>query len=232
MIKNLHELYGNTLVARDGDIGKVKDTYFDDQTWVVRYLVADTGSWLTGRLVLLSPHALGELDVDAKTQEVKLTRQQIENSPPIESHQPVSRQYEIDYHHYYGWPTYWTGDALWGLGGFPVAAPAPLDPGVARPRRHHHRADKHLRSAQAVIGYSIQATDGEIGSVRGFTVDDQSWAISELEVETGHWYSGKEILIATDKVARISYQDAKVFVNLTTADIRRTAEDELAKAGD
>ena len=108
-LQGTKELYGDKLAALDGDIGRVKDFYFDDENWVIRYLVADTGSWLTGRLVLLSPHAFGKLDQHEKTLHVKLRRQQIQDSPSIDLHKPVSRQYETEYYGYYGWPTYWEG---------------------------------------------------------------------------------------------------------------------------
>ncbi|MEO7101148.1 MAG: PRC-barrel domain-containing protein, partial [Luteolibacter sp.] len=121
MQQNLKHLYGHKLAASDGDIGQVHDFYFDDKTWMVRYLVADTGSWLSGRQVLLSPHAFGHWDRTGKFLAINLTRKQIENSPSIELHKPVSRQYEIDYYQYYGWPVYWDGGGMWGLGGYPVA---------------------------------------------------------------------------------------------------------------
>jgi len=100
-----------------------EDFYFDDQKWVVRYAVVDTGSWLLGRLVLIAPHAFGNLDQNRTSLLVNLTRQQIENSPPIESHKPVSRQYEEEYYRYYGWPSYWMGEGIWGLNASPVASP-------------------------------------------------------------------------------------------------------------
>jgi len=230
MLHNTKELYGNKLAASDGDIGHVQDFYFDDQTWVIRYLVVDTGSWLTGRQVLLSPHAFGKWDRQEKTLQVKLSKKQIEHSPSIESHQPVSRQYEAEYYKYYGWPTYWNGDAMWGPGGYPLAIPPAPDQGDAQ-RKHHHRAEKHLQSAHAVTGYQIQTAEGAIGTVSGFVVDDKSWAVCELAVETGHWYAGKEVLIPSGKVERISYDDSTVFVSLSKADIQRTAENQVAKAG-
>lgn len=229
MLQNTKELYGNKLAALDGDIGHVKDFYFDDKIWVIRYLVVDTGSWLTGRLVLLSPHAFSKLDQHEKTLHVKLLKKQIENSPSIESHKPVSRQYEIEYYRYYGWPVYWNGGAMWGLGGYPMAMPPSKDQMDAH--LLHHRDDKHLQSTQAIADYHIQTSDGPIGHVSGLMVDDRSWAIHELVVETGHWYADKEILISTGKVERISYEDSTVFVNLTKADIQQTAENEVAKAG-
>lgn len=230
MLQNIKDLYGNKLAALDGDIGHVKDFYFDDKTWVIRYLVADTGTWLTGRLVLLSPHAFGRLDADGKQLHINLTRQQIENSPPIESHKPVSRQYEIDYYRHYGWPTYWAGAGMWGSSGFPVITP-PAPEEVAVLQLHHHRDDKHLQSTHAVNGYHIHTPDGPIGHVSGFMVDDKSWAIRALVVETGHWYSGKEILIKPVEVERISYEESTVFVNLSKETIQRTAENHVANAG-
>jgi len=228
MLQNTKDIYGCTLTATDGDIGHVKDFYFDDKTWVIRYAVADTGSWLSGRQVLLSPHALGKIDLYAKSLHVKLHKKQIEGSPSIETHKPVSRQYEMEYFQYYGWPAYWNGGAMWGLGGYPVLLP-PSREEMQSLQQHHHRDDKHLQSAKAVDGYDIQTTDGSLGRVTGFMIDPKSWAIREVAVEAGHWYSGKEILIATSKIERISYEDSKVFVSLTQADLQRTADHELAK---
>jgi len=229
MLQNTKELYGHKLAAVDGEIGHVKDFYFDDKIWVIRYLVADTGSWLTGRLVLLSPHAFGAWDKFGQLLHLKLPMKQIENTPSIESHKPVSRQYEIEYYRYYGWPVYWNGGAIWGLGGLPVVLPPSKDELEAHLK--HQPDDKHLQSTQAVTGYHVQAGDDSIGHVSGFLVDDRSWTIHKLVVETGHWYSGQEILISTNLVERISCEDSKVFVNITIAELQRTSNHELAKAG-
>lgn len=226
-VQNTKDLYGNKLAALDGDIGHVRDFYFDDNIWVVRYAIADTAAWLTGRLVLLSPHAFGKLDQDEKTLHINLRKTQIENSPSIESHKPVSRQYEVEYYRYYGWPAYWAGDAMWGMGGYPVLVP-PVRDEIETQRLYYHRDDQHLQSTREVTGYPIEATDGKIGHVTGFLVDDRSWAIRELVVEAGHWYSGKEIRIPTSKVERISYKESKVVVNLSKSDIERTAEHAIA----
>jgi len=147
---------------------------------------------------------------------VRLTKKQIEESPSIESHKSVSRQYEIDYYRHYGWPVYWNGGAMWGLGGFPTVMPPPIS--EAASRLHHHRDDKHLQSTLAVTGYKIQTAAGLIGELSGFLVNDRSWEITRLIVETGHWYSGKEIIVAPAQVERISYEESKVFVNLSNAE--------------
>ena len=227
MLHNLKELYGNRLAALDGNIGHVRDFYFDDKTWVVRYLVADTGSWLKGRMVLLSPHSFGHLERERKVLPVNLTRRQIENSPSIESHEPVSRQYEVEYYRYYGWPAYWVGGSMWGLCGYPVVVP-PSEGEMMAHLKHHPRDDKHLQSARAIAGYRIQAVDGAIGEVRGLVVDDKSWGIRHLVVEAGHWYAGKEILLLPENIDRISCEDSTVFVNLTKEDIQKTARNDAA----
>ena len=231
MMQRIKQLYGDKLGASDGELGHVKDFYFDDRNWAVRYLVVDTGTWLTSRQVLLSPHAFGSLDLAGKVLAVNLTRRQIEGSPSIECHKPVSRQYEEQYYRYYGWPYYWQGDGLWGMSGFPIlelpAEPLPGEPSVADdPQREH--ADAHLRSTQAVQGYHLQASDGTIGHVCDFLMDGRSWAIGHLVVKTGHRFTGKEVLIPVGKVDRISYEDSTVFVNLTKEAVEQSPAHHLA----
>ena len=234
MLRSIKHLYGDKLGASDGEIGHVKDVYFDDQNWVVRYLVADTGSWLSQRKVLISPHAFGSLHQAGKLLQVNLTRKQIEDSPSIESHKPVSRQYEEEYYRYYGWPYYWEGSGLWGMSGFPIlelpATPLPIEPANASGPQPD-RADAHLRSTQAVSGYHIEAIDGIVGHICDFMMDDQSWAIGQLVIKTGHRFSGKEVQIPTSLVKRISYEKSTVSVNLTSEAVQQSPAPQAAPVG-
>jgi len=234
MLRSIKQLHGVKLGASDGEIGHVKDFYFDDQIWTVRYVVADTGSWLPGRQVLISPHAFGILHQAGKILRVNLTRKQIENCPSIESHKPVSRQYEEEYYRYYGWPYYWQGDALWGMSGFPILEmPAkPLPSEAATFGAQAEPGDRHLRSTQAVNGYHIKASDGEIGHVCDFIMDTASWAIRHLVIKTGHRLSGKEVQIPASSVERISYAESAVLVSMTQQAILAapTCDDALAAA--
>ena len=217
MLHDLKPLRGVTLGASDGDLGHVKDFLFDDQSWAVRYVVADTGSWLPGRQVLLSPHSLGHFPAGGKVLRVKLTRKQIEDSPSIDAHKPVSRQYEEEYYRYYGWPYYWRGESLWGMSGFPILEqgppPFPGEPAPSAPPAPE-RADAHLRSANAVMGYVIQAKDGPSGQVLDFRVEDRSWAIRALVARIGHRFSGRECEIPTEAVERISWDESSVCLSL------------------
>lgn len=230
MLLDLKKISGHKLAASNGEIGHIKDFYFDDKTWAVRYLVVDAGSWLVGREVLLTPHSLGRFDQKEKTLPVNLTRKQIENSPPIDAHRPVSRQYEENYYRHYGLPGYWEGGGVWGPADFPV----PTRSSASELSRNYEYAawdDIHLRSTEAVTDYQVEATDGPVGTVTSFLIDDRTWTIREIVVEAGHWYSGKEVRITTAKVSNISYPESKVFVNLSKADMAETADHGVAVAG-
>ena len=230
MLQSIEELYGKKLVASDGQIGHVKDFYFDDQHWAIRYLIVDTGSWLTGRLVLISPHAFNSRQQSEKLLFANLTRKQIEDSPAIDLHKPVSRQYEEEYHQYYGWPSYWQGDAMWGMSTLPVfdmpSKPLAGEPGV-RGSEKSRRAAAHLRSTKAVHGYQIQARDGQIGQVYDFMMNTRNWAIPELVIKIGHWLSGREVQIPTSSVEKISYEESTVYVNLTKQAVEQIPVQEL-----
>jgi len=235
MLQSIKQLYGYKLGASDGHIGQVKDFYFDDRNWAVRYVVADTGDWLPGRQVLLSPHAFSGTQPAGKTMLVNLTRQQIEASPSTELHKPVSRQYEEEYHRHYGWPYYWEGGGLWGgMRGFPILELPqdlfPHQPVAGQPKSKD--ADAELRSTQAVTGYHLQATDGIAGYVYDFMMDDKSWALDQLVIKTGHRFTGKEVRIPISQVERISYEESSVFVRLSKDTIEKSPEHQLGFPGE
>jgi len=220
MLRKAKDLRGYTLGARDGEIGRVKEFFFDDQSWTVRYLVADTGGWLSGREVLISPYALDPADEGRKVIPVDLTKTQIEKSPSLVSAQPVSRQYESDYYSYYGWPGYWGGSCAWGISAYPIRGRG----GWSEASRHTKNVDPHLRSTEDVTGRDIQAQDGGIGHVDDFVIDDETWTIRYLIVDTQNWWPGKKVLISSRWIERVSWQESKVFVNLTREAIKQGPE--------
>ena len=228
MLQSIKQLYGVRLHASDRVIGHIKDFYFNDEKWVVRYVVVDTGDWIPGRLVLISPHAFPSLYQDSGSLPVNLTRKQIEDSPPIETHKPVSRQFEEDYYRHYGWPSYWHGGDIWGVGGFPVAPPSAQGTTDGKGGRTD---DPHLRSTQAVADYHVQNEDGTVGHVIDFMMDDKSWAIREIVVETGHWLSKKKIVMPADHIGGISYDESKLFVDVTNDAIQQGAEYQIPPLG-
>ena len=223
MLRNLRDLHDYAIGATDGDIGHVKDFYFDDQAWVIRYLVVETGQWLSSRKVLISPIAFGHLDLQEKILPVSITREQVKNSPDIDTDKPVSRQYESQYHGYYAYAPYWGETGLWGpnflMPEF-MATPsdaqrqpdsASVDASVAR----HRGEDSHLRSCKVVMGYHIHASDGEIGRVHGMLVDEKTWAIRFVIVNTSNWWIGHQVLISPEWIDDISWADGTVSLNVT-----------------
>lgn len=226
MLRSMHDLQGFTIGATDGDIGRVEAFYFDDTSFTVRHLVVDTSGWLTDRKVLISPMALAAIDWGGKRINAALTKSQVEQSPDIDTDQPVSRQQEIKYHRYYGYPNYWEGAYLWGLGPYPMMTHGGEAPEYERRWEWgaKERGDPHLRSSGAVIGYHIEATDGDIGHVEDFLVDDATWAIRYMIVDTRNWWPGKKVLVSPEWIERVDWSDAKVHVGVTRAQIKQSPE--------
>lgn len=217
--------------ASDGDIGSVVDFYFDDERWTIRYLVVDTGNWLPGRKVLISPISIRELSEAFKdTPHVALTKEQVRNSPHTDTDKPVSRQHEIQYADYFNWPYYWTGPGTWGAGAYPadLAAASATGKGegaaALRTSQREDAGDPHLRSIKEVSGYFIEATDGELGHADDFVFDAETWEIRYVVVDTSNWWFGKKVLVSPQWIERVSYAQMKVHVSLSRVEIQNSPE--------
>jgi len=220
MLIKAKTLNGYKLNGPDGEVGKVKEFYFDDQHWTIRYLVADTGNWLTGRQVLISPYALIAVNKETEQIDINLTKKQIEESPSLDSDKPVSRQFEEAYYGYYGWPMYWGGQYMWGDQPYIVR-----DPKIWRETREEHKEwDPYLRSTHDVSGHHVQAEDGEVGHVGDFIIDDETWAIRYLVINTRNWWPGKEVLVSPRWIDHVSWKELKVFINLSRESIKQSPE--------
>ncbi len=225
MLRQLNELKGFTIHATDGNIGTAHDFYFDDEHWTVRYLVADTGGWMRGRLVLISPMSLGNVDWAMRAVNVQLTRRQVEDSPGIATDEPVSHQFETSYYDYYRMPYYWAGPYTWGMWPYPYGyrtAPIPQADLDRMAERHHW--DRHLRSASEVKGYHIQARDETFGNVEDFIVEDESWELRYLLVDTVDWWFGKHVIVSPKWIGDIRWSDRKVYLDLSGEDIKSSPE--------
>jgi hypothetical protein len=220
MIRSAKAMKTFEIVATDGRIGSIDDFYFDDERWAMRYVVVDTGRWLPGRRVLISPLAISRTEWNEQRLLLSISRDQVKNSPGIDTHQPVSRQHERDYLDYYGYPYYWGHAGVWG------AHPVPMMPTpdqiaaqrartVEADRRAAEQGDTHLRSASAVSGYVIRAVDGDLGHVEDVLFDDVSWAARYLVVDTSNWWFGTQVLIAPEWISDISWPERSVSVNVT-----------------
>lgn len=231
MLINAHEMKGAAIIARDGAIGEVEDLYFDDEKWTARYLVVKAGALLFRRDVLVSPISIEKVDVANNQVIVNLTRDQVKNSPDIDTQKPVSRQHETAFMDYYGYPYYWGGPYLWGDSAFPatLAMPPAVESqmaaaATARLRQSEDSYDERLRSVNEVRGYHIEAADGEIGHVDDFVIDDRDWGIRSIVIKTGGWLSGRKTIVSTQSIEGISWTESKMFVNLTRDQIASSPE--------
>jgi hypothetical protein len=226
MLQNASAINGYAIAAGDGRLGTVTDFLFDDSSWLVRWLVVDTGNWLAGRKVLLPPPVLGRLDSNAREFGVRLTMKQVKASPDIDTERPVSRQLETNIYDYYGWQPYWgVGPMMGGYaygGGAMSVSPVPearlLAEDIAAAQRSND--DPHLRSIGVVTGYHIHASDGEIGHIEDFLLDDADWSIQYLVVDTRNWWPGKTVLISPRSVKEIDWTDNVVNLSVDRQKIK------------
>lgn len=226
MLRNTLHLIGHKLLATDGSIGAVHDLSFDDRSWTIRYVVADTGGWLLGRQVLLSPACFGVPDWQEQAIPVSLTKEQIEQSPSIDADQTVSRHHEMQLQQHFGWPPYWNSYPLGGIGWIPLPAREPdtVEEGAETSE------EPTLRSVNEVRSYHIQAQDGEMGRVHDFVFDDEDWAIRYIVVDTNRWLPGKETLVAPEWISSIRWDERKVHVDLKREAITAAPEYDSRRA--
>jgi hypothetical protein len=226
-IKNLSQY---KIEATDGGLGQVHSFLFDDRHWAIRYLVVDTGTWLPGRKVLIAPSALGKPEAPIDAFPVELTREQIKNSPDIDTENPVSRQKEIELHRYFGWAPYWELGAV-----DPIATPyTPVVPPTSHESKEEQpdseskkieeKVNPHLRSSKEVTGYHIHAEDGEIGHIEDFLVDDVDWVIRYMIVDTKNWLPSKKVIVSPDWIKDISWADKEVVVSAPKEKIKDSPE--------
>ena len=229
MLRSINDLHGVVIEGTDGSIGQINDLYFDDKAWAIRFIVVETGAWLGGRKVLISPVATGEPDWGRRMLPVSVTREQVRRSPDVDSRKPVSRQHEIEQYAYYGYPYYWGGSGIWGDGMRPRMMLATYagarSPEAARQENEFVQAqadahrlrgdDPHLRSARTMIRYHIHASDGEIGHVESMIFDDETWTVRYLVVNTSDWWMGHQVLVAPSWINDISWLEATVSVDLS-----------------
>jgi len=206
-LRKLGDLTAYSFQARDDELGRLKQVYFDDQDWQVRYLVVQTGRWLLGKEVLLVPGVITGIDDVSKTIQVDLTRKQIENAPPVDSEQPVSEHYQKQYYSYYEWEPYWTTD--------PLSQATPVIPLFIEPEAPTEPENPHLRSSDEVSDYHLDTASGSIGHVADIILDDQEWKVRYLEIDTRNWLPGRHVLVSPAWVQRIDWVDQQVQVELS-----------------
>jgi len=223
MLRSLKDLEGYAVSATDGDVGSVVDFLLDDERWVIRYLVVETGDILGGERGLISPISFREADWSTHRFHLALTMDKVRNSPSVDVDKPVSRQHERDYFRYYGYPSYWEAE-VWGMGVYPGSLPGPRVDAAPVEQADQPAGDVHLHSAAEVRGYHIQGSDDTIGHVADFIVDDETWGVSFLVVDTSNWLFGRKVLVAPHWATGISWGEKNVYLDVTREAIRNSPE--------
>jgi sporulation protein YlmC with PRC-barrel domain len=228
MLLAISALKGYTIEASDGVMGSVGDLLFDDKTWRVRWLVIDTGGWLSARQVLLHPSSVGQTDFDRSRLLVKLTKSQVERSPDLLQGQPVSQSIEDKLYSHYGW------DPLWGGGGYlgpnsalmesPMGEQSSFGLGMAPEAAdvtpEENDPDPGRRSVVEVTGYHVRATDGDIGHIENFIMDSDAWTIRYLIVATRNWWPGQHVLISPAAVQQIEWIGRHAQLNVSRDQVK------------
>ena len=227
MLRRLAELRGRRALALDGEIGKVRDAFFDEEGWIVRYLIVDTGGWLSGRKVLIDPRSVALMDHTLHTVWLSLSRARIESSPSIDLDKPVSHQHELQLNHHYGFCSDWTRSMPWGPGLLPPAmVPITAHSGELEERGWPAtpRPDPYLRSVREVLEFTLITLDGHVGAIKDVFFDDETWTLRYLIVQTGGWLLGRRVLVNAGQVRRVNWAARLVEVNQTRKQIEEGRE--------
>lgn len=223
MQRNINNLIGYSMEATDGDIGKVEDFYFEDNTWLIRYLILKTGNWFFNSKVLIAPQAIVKRDAEPRTIPVNLSKEQIKTSPDIDTDKPVSRQQEVKLYGHYAWKPYggsgfYAGGAEAAMINNPIIDQKIMKEAESGDKRSDD--DLHLRSTKQIMGYHIHATDGDFGHIIDFIIDDVNWQIKYLVADSNTYFGGKQFLIETGMIKEIQWENSKVIVNISTDAIK------------
>jgi len=203
-----NQLFRLSMGALDGEIGSLKDLYFDDKDWIVRYLVAETGSWLFQRKVLISPMAF-EQPVAITNDSISMTinKEQVKNSPDIDTELPVSLQQESSLFDHYSWPSFGRAGMGWPTTGMLKGTSA-----LINKLEVQEDFDPHLRSFGHVSKYEVHTESGPIGVMKDLIIDMNDWSIPHFVLEQLHPNNHKTSLIPTSKVISIDWETSQIEV--------------------
>lgn len=223
MIHNEMKIRNYKINATDDELGSVDAFLFDDKDWTIRYLLADTRKWLPGRKVLISPISIKTVNHEEEQVSVQLTKKQVKDSPDIDSDKPVTRTEELKINQFYGWGNYWGALGVWGSSMYPLYL---MDetPDQQLLEMEEDLEQSHLRKTSEVQGYDINAKDGKIGHVKSFLIDDETWNIRYIVIDTKSWGHGKDVLIAPAWINEVSWTDKSVHVPFDKESVKDAPE--------
>jgi hypothetical protein len=226
MLVNLEELNGSTIHAVDGEIGQVTDVYFDDRHWTIRFMVVDISPWVPlSEKTLISPISLLEYDIKEQQLNVSITKDKVKNSPQIDEHETVSREFEKNYFDYYAYGYYWGGAGAWGEYAYPMALVNPKTLPKDSKESENAKTTNHLCSTNEITHYGIDALDGKKGYIKDFICDTHSWSLLYIVVDTRDWLpGGKKVLISPKHLDKLNWEEKTVTCNLSFEQIKACPE--------
>ncbi|MBI1938555.1 MAG: hypothetical protein HYS25_10580 [Ignavibacteriales bacterium] len=199
MLTNFRSISKYRVEALDGNVGNIHELLFDEQSWIVRYIVINTGNLFMKNLVLLQPEEFVSCDTDEEKFLVNLTKEEIINSPSVEAVKKTN----------YYWPNYWVGTHLtYGWTPFnPYSKKIYTEPGI--------------NSTHEMHVYKVKAVDEQIGSVDNFIVNTEAWYISNMIINTGFsLLPGKKISVTADNVKEINNQQNFVLLDMNAQEVK------------
>jgi hypothetical protein len=217
MLRSARKLNGCSIGTGNGHVGHIRDVYFDDWRWELRYLVVATGPWPTSRRVLLSPLSIVGADTEHRILRTGLAQAQVLASPDADTVRPVFRERELEFYRSGVFPHYWVSADLADVLPYGAAAGVPgalVALGLETDWHRPGQGDPHLRSGREVSRYYVHARDADIGHVADLLVDDGAWSIDYIVVSTGLWWPGRKVLVPVEWATRVSWDAHTVDVRL------------------
>ncbi|GAB6145480.1 PRC-barrel domain-containing protein [Desulfocicer niacini] len=231
MLRSINEIIGYTFFVKEDDVGKCKDLLFDDQLWTVRHMVADTGGWLMDKKVLISPVMVQITDWQMQSIFLEITREQLEECPSLMEDEPISREHERKMFQYLNYPYYWAHDGLWGPGAYPAVMTQIPDNSAQKhdeetlEEEEEKVEENHLRSFKEVKGYDIEASDGNIGYVEDFILEDKTWALRYVVLNTRNWLpGGKKVILSLNWVKKVSWEQSTLFLDISREQVENSPD--------
>jgi hypothetical protein len=228
MLWGLKSLKKCSVVASDGKLGNFDNAFFERDRWVVPLISIKTGPWLLGRSVLLAPDFVRRIQTRNHRMQIDISKREILRHKTVDQETAISRRKDEDVRNYYGWPLFWgyvPGPDLY----YPVTGIHQFQfPGVAAEFTPEpkdvvlHTPTGQLKDGEEILGFKVQAIDGEIGYVQDLMIDLEKWKVSYLVVETGSWFYHDRVAISTQWVRDILDLDIQLEVDLMRDTIERS----------
>ena len=201
MLRSIRELFGYTVREVDGEIGLVRDFLVDNREWNVTYLEIDLTQWFPGKKVIVPPSRIGQPDGKKFEVPLLLSKAQVVNSPAIKLDETVCRLHEEELALHFGW-----------------------DPCIISTDSKKVEDHSHLQSSRELMGYHLHATDGRIGHIEDFILDDEDWILRYAVVDTRDWLPGRRVLMPLPWITTVIWKENSVLIDHSRENVKNSPE--------